>query len=201
MPKRGLTKESVLDAAEELVTQYGADSLTTGALAAKLGIKPASLYNHMESTEELKIALAMRAIHALADALTAAAENRTREEAIYALADAYRTFVQNAPGLYQLILMTPMSGDGTLTAALPNMVRPIVSLLDQFTLTEEEKNHWQRVLRTVMHGFSTQELWGYFSHNTADRDESYRLAVRTVLTGILNAEQHNRHSQGGNGIL
>lgn len=201
MPKRGLTKESVLDAAEELVTQYGADSLTTGALAAKLGIKPASLYNHMESTEALKTALAMRAIHGLADVLTAATENRTREEAVYALADAYRAFVQNAPGLYQLILMIPMSGDGTLTAALPNMIRPIVSLLDQFTLTGEEKNHWQRVLRTVMHGFSTQELWGYFNHCDADRSVSYRLAVRTVLTGILDAEQHNRHSQGGNGIL
>lgn len=200
MPKRGLTKESVLDAAEELVRLHGADHLTTGTLAAKLGIKPASLYNHIDSTDALKALLAMRAIRTLAEVLSAAVENHHREEAVYALADAYRAFVQKSPGLYHLILMIPMSGDDTLTAALPAAIRPFLTLLDGFTLTEEEKNHWQRVLRTVMHGFSTQELWGYFSHSNTDRDETYRLAVRTVLAGILNAEQNNRNSQGGNGI-
>ncbi len=201
MPKRGLTKESVLDTAEELVMQHGIEHLTTGTLAEKLGIKPASLYNHITGTDALRTELARRAILRLTACLTSAVNGSIREDAVYALADAYRAFVQKSPGMYQLILAIPMSGDGTLTAALPDMIRPIISLLDQFTLTEEEKNHWQRVLRTVMHGFSTQELWGYFSHSPADRDETYRLAVRTVLTGILNAEQNNRNSQGGNGIL
>ena len=65
MSKRGLTKESVLDAAEQLVTQHGAEYLTTVTLARELGIKPASLYNHISSTEELRKQLALRAIHAL----------------------------------------------------------------------------------------------------------------------------------------
>ncbi len=192
MPKRGLTKESVLDAAEELVRLYGADRLTTGTLAEKLGIKPASLYNHITSTDTLKAELALRAIRALSEALTESIRGHSREEAIFALADAYRTFVQSAQGMYHLILMVPMSGDDTLTAALPDMIRPILTLLGQFTLTDEEKNHWQRVLRTVMHGFSTQELWGYFSHTPTDRDETYLLAVQTVLAGILNAEKQHQ---------
>ena len=197
MPKRGLTKESVLDAAEVLIAEHGVDYLTTGTLAAKLSIRPASLYNHIRSTDGLRTELALRAIRRLSAALTAALNGRTREDAVFALADAYRLFVQTSPGLYQLILRIPMSGNGMLTAALPEMIRPIFSLLSQFDLTEEEKNHWQRVLRAVMHGFSTQELWGYFSHTPTDRDETYRLAVRTVLTGILSAEENNRNPQGG----
>lgn len=192
MPKRGLTKESVLEAAEELVRLYGADRLTTGALAEKLGIRPASLYNHIESTDALKTELALRAIRTLSASLTESLRENNREEAVFSLANAYRTFVQSAPGMYHMILMGPMSGDGTLTAALPDMIRPILALLDRFTLTDGEKNHWQRVLRTVMHGFATQELWGYFSHSPSDRDESYRLAVETVLFGILNAEKQHR---------
>jgi len=200
MPKRGLTREIVLDTAEELVRQYGADRLTTGALAEKLGIKPASLYNHMESTEALKTALALRAIRTLSDALSSALIGRTRENALCAMADAYREFVRSSPGMYHLILMIPMSGDGTLAAAVPDIIAPVMTLLDQFYLTKEEKSHWQRVLRTVMHGFSTQELWGYFSHSETDRDTSYRLALSAVLDGILAAENQNRTTQEGNGI-
>ncbi len=189
--KKGLTRESVLDAAEELIKRGPPGCLTTGALAEKLGVKPASLYNHIRSTDELFTELGLRAIHALSRVLSASAKNVPREEAFFALANAYRDFAHNSPGQYFLILRIPMSGDGTLAEALPEMVKPILSLLDGFSLTAEEKNHWQRVLRSVMHGFSTEELCGYFAHSTADRDESYRLAISTVLAGILAAEAAN----------
>lgn len=84
---------------------------------------------------------ALRAICRLSAALTAALDGRTREDAVYALAAAYRSFVQTSPGLYQLILRIPMSGDGTLTAALPEMIEPIFSLLGQFDLSKEEMNY------------------------------------------------------------
>jgi len=194
MSKRGLTKESVLDAAEQLVRQHGTEYLTTVTLARELGIKPASLYNHISSTEELRNQLALRAIHALSGTLSDAIQDRTRDEAFFALADAYRQFAHRNPGLYHLILKIPMEGDDTLTAALPDIVTPIVRLLDGFTLSPEEKNHWQRILRTVMHGFSTQELCGFFSHSNASRSETYRLAVSTVLDGVKRAEENHSHS-------
>ena len=189
--RKGLTKETILDAAEELLRQGPPGSLTTGALAEKLGIKPASLYNHIQSTDELFTELGLRAIRSLSRRLSASVENRSREDAVFALAQAYRAFAHESPALYFLILRIPMMRNGTLAEALPEFVRPILSLLDGFNLTDTEKNHWQRVLRSVMHGFSTEELCGYFSHSTADRDESYRLAIGTVLSGILAAEAAN----------
>ncbi len=188
MSKRGLTKESVLDAAEQLVTQHGAEYLTTVTLAKELGIKPASLYNHISSTDELRAQLALRAIHMLSGTLSDAIRDKTRDEAFFALANAYRDFAHRNPGLYHLILKIPMEGNDTLTAALPDIVTPIIRLLDGFDLSAEEKNHWQRILRTVMHGFSTQELCGFFSHSNTSRTESYRLALTTVLDGIKRAE-------------
>ncbi len=201
MSKRGLTKKSVLDAAETLVTRHGAEYLTTVTLAKELGIKPASLYNHINGTEELRAQLALRAIHALSGTLSDAIETRTRDEAFFALADAYRAFAHRTPGLYHLILKIPMEGNDTLSAALPDIVTPIIRLLDGFSLSPEEKNHWQRILRTVMHGFSTQELCGFFSHSDTNRSETYRLAIATVLQGIKEAEINHRNSEGGNTLL
>lgn len=195
MPKHGLTKETVLNAAEELIEQHGAPYLTTGTLAKRLGIKPASLYNHIESTEQLRCALAERAVCTLAKALDNALIERTREDACFALAEAYRTFVHQSPGLYHLILTIPMTGNGALTEILPNVIDPVIRALDGFALTDGQKAHWQRILRSVMHGFSTQELWGFFSHGSTDRSETYRLAVQTVLDGILSAEQGNTLSK------
>ena len=197
MPKHGLTKETVLDAAEELIEAHGVSYLTTGTLAKKLGIKPASLYNHIESTEQLRCELAVRAVRMLSDALTAAIDERTREDACFALAGAYRTFVHRSPALYHLILMIPMTGNDTMTSALHDAIVPVFHALSGFRLTEEERNHWQRILRTVMHGFSTQELWGFFSHTNTDRDETYRLAVQAVINGILHTESEHTKHQGG----
>ncbi len=199
MPKHGLTKEAVLDAAEALIEEHGIAHLTTGTLAKRLGIKPASLYNHIRSTEQIRCELAIRAIHTLSETLTCATKGKDRADACFALADAYRAFVRRSPGLYHLILTIPMTGNDTMTSALPNVIDPVFRVLDGFVLTEEERNHWQRILRTVMHGFSTQELWGFFSHTSTDRSDTYRLAVQTVLDGILQAESAHTKNHGGYG--
>lgn len=192
MSKRGLTKETVLDAAEALVEQVGADRLTTGMLAEKLGIKPASLYNHMDSTDSLRAALAERAIRALSKELSAAVNGRSREDAFFSLANAYRAFAHRSPGMYHLILRVPMSGNDEVTTALPEIVHPVLRLFHDFDLSDTERTHFQRVLRTVMHGFSTQELCGFFNHSDESRDDTYRLAIRLVLNGILAAEATHR---------
>ncbi len=192
MAKKGLTKESVLDAAETIVQEGGIHRLTTAALAEKLGVKPASLYNHINSTDEVISALGLRTIHALAEALTAATRTRHREEALYALAEAYRQFIRQYPHRYHLILRVPLSGDNTLTAVLSDIISPIIAGLSDFSLTEEQRQHWQRALRSTMHGFSMLELCGYFSHSTTDREESYRTAISAVVLGILSAEEQNR---------
>ena len=43
-----LDTEKVVLAAAELVNQQGAEALTIGRLAEKLGIQPPSLYNHID---------------------------------------------------------------------------------------------------------------------------------------------------------
>ncbi|MEY9845008.1 AcrR family transcriptional regulator [Streptacidiphilus sp. BW17] len=53
-PSRALlTRERIAAAALDVVDELGADGLTMRALAERLGVKAASLYNHVESKEAL----------------------------------------------------------------------------------------------------------------------------------------------------
>ena len=47
MPRKGLSREAIIDTAAALAEQKGAENLTLRELAETLGVKTASLYNHL----------------------------------------------------------------------------------------------------------------------------------------------------------
>ena len=53
MPKQGLSKESVVQAAIRLIEEKGIDQFSMAKLAQRLNIKTASLYNHIDSLNQL----------------------------------------------------------------------------------------------------------------------------------------------------
>ena len=68
-----------------------------------------------------------------------------------------------------------------------------MQVLQGYSIGEERRMHWQRVLRGVMHGFVSQEASGYFSHYPVDLEESYHLAIGCVIDGLhKEAEHHER---------
>jgi AcrR family transcriptional regulator len=50
---KGLTRESIVDAALDLLDEQGIDALTLRALAARLGVRAPALYWHVASKQEL----------------------------------------------------------------------------------------------------------------------------------------------------
>ena len=55
MPRVGLDREAVVEAAIALADRAGIEGLTIKSLAQKLGVQPPSLYNHVESLEALRL--------------------------------------------------------------------------------------------------------------------------------------------------
>lgn len=184
MSKRGLTHERVVHAAEEMIAESGYDNFSINELARRLGVKPASLYNHMKNAEELSTEIGLRAIKSLASAMDDATAGKEGDEAVWALAVSYRKFGHESPDLYRVIMSLPMTDNEVLIEATPEIVRPILDALSVYHLDELEKIHWQRILRSVMHGFVSQENAGFFNHYPASNEESYRMAVFAVIGGI-----------------
>ena len=71
--RKGLTRQTVVDAAGDVVDMEGPTALTLSRVARELGVKPPSLYNHIAGLEQLQRDVALRAIDDLGHRLGAAA--------------------------------------------------------------------------------------------------------------------------------
>ena len=181
---KGLNREGIVEAAKGLIAENGFGEFSMRALAERLGVKTASLYAHIESMDALFTEVGLSALNDQKAAQLAAIEGKGGDAAVLALAESYRAFAKAHAALYQLIMQMPMGKDETLRAAAAMTAEPSMQVLQGYSIGEDRRMHWQRVLRGVMHGFVSQEASGYFSHYPVDLEESYRLAIQCVLDGL-----------------
>ena len=100
MPRAGLTAAAVTEAGAALADEVGFEQLSMGLLAERLGVKTPSLYKHVTSQADLAHRIAVLAMTECADAIRDAIQGRAGSDALFAGAQAMRTFVKEHPGRY-----------------------------------------------------------------------------------------------------
>lgn len=121
------------------------------------------------------------------------------DEAIMALACAYRRYAVEHPELYRTILSMQNMSNETLERESSMITEPIVQVLEDYHLTQAEKNHWQRILRSYMHGFIAHEEAGYFIHYPESKEDTYKLGIRCFIHGLYHRgrfSDENQHIEG-----
>ena len=189
MARQGLNRADIIDAAIKMIESEGLHGFSLRELAGRLHIKAASLYNHIRSSDELYTEIGYYAISELRKAQLAAIDGKERSEGIESLADAYYRFGKERPEIYKVILSLPMVKNDAIHKAGFDIVEPIMTVLSGYRLTEEQKMHLQRVFRSIMHGFISQEEAGCFRQYSVDVEESYRMAVRGFILLLENSEK------------
>lgn len=192
---KGLNKEIVVEAAKELIERDGFASFSMRRLAEELNIKTASLYTHIESMETLFTEIGLAALREQNESLMKDIGEKHGDEAVFALAESYRHFAAKHGELYRLIMQIPTGRDTVLKEAAAMTAEPFMRVLADFRLSENQKMHWQRVLRGMMHGFVSEEHAKYFSHFPVSADESYQIAVRCITDGLHGEEGENDESR------
>ena len=185
---KGLNKEIIVDAAKELIEQDGVSTFSMRKLAEKLSVKTASLYAHIESMNALFTEIGLAALKNQRDCLLHAVGEKHGDAAVMALAESYQQFASEHAELYRFILQMPSGDDAILKEAAAMTAEPFMRVLADFHLTEEQRMHWQRVLRGSMHGFVSVKQAGYFSHYPVPVEESYQIAVRCMINGLHREE-------------
>ena len=184
--KPGLDHKAVVDAALELLDSGGSAALTLNRLANKLGIRPPSLYNHIDGLPGLRRALSLRNAQLLGDRLSQAAIGKSGAQAVLALAEAYRAYIKATPGLYLASLRAsgnqPEASEDLRTAE-QRLVAVCLAALAAFGLEDEDGLHAVRGLRSLVHGFATLEIAGGFGL-PLDCDESFRRLVMMFVRGL-----------------
>lgn len=93
---------ALLNAAETVLDRDGTAGVTVRAVAHEAAVSPMSVYNRFEHKEGLVVALAMRALEGLADAIDVAGEAEPRER-FRTACRSYRDFAWRHPARYSLI--------------------------------------------------------------------------------------------------
>jgi len=99
----GNLAESLLDAVDELASQFGLESVTLRGCAKLVGVSPSSAFRHYADKRALLTAFAARAILELAEAMATAQKNavENNEEPFAAVGLAYISFALDKPAFFR----------------------------------------------------------------------------------------------------
>ena len=148
--------------ARQLLVSEGVEGLTLGRVAARLGIKPPSLYKHFASKRELEAVLIAEGFEAFAQSLEWAGPG------LDAIARAYRRFALSNPQLYRLITERPLPRDLLPDGLEARAAAPIVAAAGDPDLA--------RAAWAFAHGMVQLELAGRFPPD-ADLDPAWTRGI------------------------
>jgi AcrR family transcriptional regulator len=181
--RRGLDREQVVDAALAIADTDGLEAVTLARVAAALGVRSPSLYNHVDGRNGLVRGVAARATAELATALRRAATGRAGADAIAAVAQAQRDYALAHPGRYAATVAAPAPGDTAHEEAAADAVDVLTSVLKGSGLEGDDLIHAVRALRSAVHGFAAIEASGGFGLDV-DRDVSFQRLIDAFARGL-----------------
>ncbi|HQJ26097.1 MAG TPA: TetR/AcrR family transcriptional regulator [Thermoleophilia bacterium] len=175
---RARTRDEILDAAAELVTERGVDELNLNELAVRAGFaSAASLYRYFAGKREIVSRLAARDLERLGEYLQRVPADLPLEEQIVEICLAYLDYACERPGTRALLLTTASSiATEFRAAALP---AEIVGRM--FRLGEAARETGALNLRDKDDIFAVLHAGWALAHGMAEYDRMYEGPERDVL--------------------
>ncbi len=172
MAHAGLTAERVTRAGAELADEAGFAQVTVSALARHFGVKVASLYSHIQGSDDLRTRIALLALEELADLAADAVAGRSGKDALTALADVYRDYAHQHPGRYEAsrLRLDPQTAAASAGRRHSTMMWAV---LRGYDIGDADRTHAVRLLGSVIHGYVDLERAGGFGHSLPGTAESW----------------------------
>ena len=192
MRGKGLTAEAITDAAFELLVEKGYGNYTVRDIAVRLGVRAASLYNHIDGVESIDQEVGKRAAKMLNETLMQAIDGKEKESAIEALAYAYRSVAQENPELYRAILGLPgLGGNDELRKVGRESFQAFRQITNRYQISRETGVHFSRCYRSALHGFISLMQSGYYANKSVDAEKSFRFLIRGYAQWLASLEEES----------
>lgn len=175
-----LNHAAVISAATQVANESSLDALSLGALAKHVGVKPPSLYNHIDNLASLKRDLALSGFQQLKERFQTAAVGKAGADALRSVAYAYRDFARENPGLFSATLRTVEDQDAELKVAGQDVLNIFLAIFAGFGLEQDDIIHAIRVFRAGLTGFVVLEQNEGFGL-PVDADESFERLLELHL--------------------
>lgn len=156
------TAERILDAAEALFAERGYAATTLRDVAAAVGVRNPSLYNHFESKEALYAAVLERGIRPVFEALARWVEEADAS-AQEAIAVEMTRLLADRPALARLIQHEVLGGAEHVTPMLREWLRPVLGQARRMVERGPLGRHWppEQVPNLILAMY--QIIVGYFT--------------------------------------
>jgi AcrR family transcriptional regulator len=180
VPRAGLNTGRVVSEAADLADEVGLDQLTLAALAARLGVRQPSLYKHVASSDALLRLMSMQGKAELGEVLGRAAIGRARDDALVAMANAWRAWARVHPGRYQAAQRGRAPGDAEHEDVSRRTVEVMAAVMDGYGLGGDDAVDAIRAFRAALHGFVSLEASHGFGF-PASVDRSFDRLVHALV--------------------
>ena len=180
--RAGLTIEAVTTAAADLADEVGFDGVTVSAVARRLGVKPASMYAHVDGSEDLRARISVLALDELGQRLALALAGRSGRDAVQALVEAMRSYAAEHPGRWAA---TQVRVDITRAADAGRRITGLMlGVLRGYGLDPAEEPHAVRFLGSTVNGFLHLQAIGGFEHSEPDAEQSWVRMIDALHTTL-----------------
>lgn len=146
--------------ATQLVESHSAENLTLTRIATELGVTQPALYSHVDGLDDIWRELGLQTRRELAASLGDACLGFAGEDAVRAVANAWRRFGQERPRVYHVTDRYAVAGDPDLEGAVNQVISVLEAAVRGFGLTDDLAVHAARMLRSTLHGFVSFEIDG-----------------------------------------
>ena len=161
---RSLGRTEVVAAALACVAEDGPDALNVNRVAARLGIRTPSLYNHVEGADDLRRAVALEVVRELASLSAGAYDDiKAPHDVLYKAAHIARAYALEKPYLYSFLMATPISWEEEpFRTYWPVMMAPLGRVAAELGAPEDQQARVVRFLISSISGFVRLEIRGGF---------------------------------------
>ena len=184
-PKGTLSDQTILDAAQNLLSSGGAGAVTVRGIAAQVGVAPNAVYTYFPDKAAVLRALVERLLSEVnLDMLS----DRTRpwRHRLQSLAVGFRTHLLSHPGAVNLLLSGPMDGPNALAIG-----ERILEVFADAGLETDDTAQASRLLTTYVLGSIALEA-AELEHSGPPPPEDERVATRLVGFAAVPSDRYPR---------
>lgn len=188
MPRGNLDKSKIIEAAANLANEISMKKLNLKMLAQRLNIQPPSLYNHVESLEQLRQDLMSYGWSQVGDLISSELEGITSDDAIRRACTVFYDYVEKNPGIFEAMAYYNREEDRKNGSSPDKLSDVLYQLCRERAIDNENAVHILRMFRSFLEGFALLEQHKAFPYEAPSR-KSFEYGVEFLISGLHRLEE------------
>lgn len=183
MPRTGLSKEEIVEKAAKLANERGLSYLSITTLADYLGIRKPSLYNHINTIEDMHRSLMIYGWRMVSDVVVKEINFSDEKTNLMEYGRKFYEFAIDNPGVFEAMLWYNKYSDETLLSATEGLYEFFFEQTDGLGINREISNHLLRTYRAFLEGFIMLQIHNSFG-NPISLDKSFEISMSVLISGM-----------------